>query len=111
MSDNKITIYSDSFFSLRHDNRDNWASANPTLLKGELGIEFSDSGSRIKIGDGVTEWNKLPYFNQIDNVTEIVNGNLNAKANRYEVYTKDEIDSTLGNITEILSSVISGGAK
>lgn len=36
-----------------------WTSVNPTLAKGEIGVEI-DTG-RIKIGDGVTAWNSLPY--------------------------------------------------
>lgn len=111
MSDNKITIYSDSYFTIRNDSNENWALVNPVLLKGELGIEFSETGSKIKIGNGVTPWNDLPYFNEIDNVTEIVNENLNSKANRSEVYTKDEIDGKLGDIVEVLSTVVSGGAE
>ena len=38
-----------------------WQSANPVLLKGEFGIE-SDT-NQLKIGDGVTHWNDLIYFN------------------------------------------------
>lgn len=37
-----------------------WASVNPILLLGELGIE-SDTG-KAKLGDGSTSWNSLDYF-------------------------------------------------
>lgn len=36
-----------------------WKSANPVLLKGEIGIE-SDT-QRVKFGDGITAWNDLVY--------------------------------------------------
>lgn len=36
-----------------------WASANPVLLYGELGLEL-DTGKQ-KWGDGATAWNQLPY--------------------------------------------------
>lgn len=36
-----------------------WASANPVLLAREMGVE-TDTG-RFKIGDGVANWNLLPY--------------------------------------------------
>lgn len=36
-----------------------WASANPTLLNGEIGFEY-DSG-KLKIGNGSTAWNSLGY--------------------------------------------------
>ncbi len=47
---------------LRNDSATNWASANPVLLEGEIGIEIDATRNRIKIGDGSTAWNDLPYF-------------------------------------------------
>ena len=47
---------------LRNDSASNWASANPVLLEGEIGIEIDSARNRIKIGDGTTAWNSLPYF-------------------------------------------------
>lgn len=44
----------------RIDTASNWENANPTLLKGEIGIE-SDTGY-IKAGDGSTAWNDLGYL-------------------------------------------------
>ena len=54
---------------LRRDNATNWATNNPVLLSGEVGVEFntpllvSTSILRMKIGDGVSAWNSLPYMN------------------------------------------------
>jgi len=47
---------------LRNDSASAWASANPVLLEGEIGIEIDSTRNRIKIGDGSTAWNDLPYF-------------------------------------------------
>ena len=47
---------------LRNDSATNWTTANPVLLEGEIGIEIDANRNRIKIGDGVTAWNSLPYF-------------------------------------------------
>ena len=44
---------------LRRDTAANWATVNPTLAAGEIGYE-TDTG-RVKIGDGATAWNTLPY--------------------------------------------------
>ena len=44
---------------LRRDTAANWASANPTLAAGEVGVE-TDTDT-IKIGDGATAWNSLAY--------------------------------------------------
>ena len=47
---------------LRNDTAANWASVGNSLvlLKGEFAYE-TDTG-KLKIGDGVTIWNSLPYF-------------------------------------------------
>ena len=45
---------------LRRDTASNWSTANPILAQGELGIEIDTN--RIKIGDGVNDWNSISYF-------------------------------------------------
>lgn len=45
---------------LRHDSSTNWTTANTKLLSGEIGVE-TDTG-RMKLGNGLTNWNLLPYF-------------------------------------------------
>jgi hypothetical protein len=55
---------------IRNDSTGNWnaavtdaGDAGVVLLKGELGIEFTaDNKTKIKVGDGVTKWEALPYF-------------------------------------------------
>ena len=47
---------------VRRDTASNWTSANPILLAGELGFEY-DTG-KMKVGDGTTNWNSLPYLTQ-----------------------------------------------
>lgn len=49
---------------LRNDSSTNWlANETQVLLKGEVGIEFLDTGKvKMKIGDGVKSWAQLPYF-------------------------------------------------
>lgn len=37
-----------------------WDSLNPVLYAGEIGIETDTN--KIKIGDGDTDWENLPYF-------------------------------------------------
>ena len=44
---------------LRNDTAANWASKNPTLLEGELGVEIDTR--KFKIGDGTTPYNDLRY--------------------------------------------------
>lgn len=47
---------------LRHDTAAHWASVGTTLilLAGEFAYEI-DTG-KVKVGDGVSVWNALPYF-------------------------------------------------
>lgn len=45
----------------RRDTAARWSSINPILADGEFGIE-RDTGF-LKIGDGATRWNVLPYLN------------------------------------------------
>ena len=45
---------------LRNDSAINWATKNPILAQGEIGIE-SDS-RKLKIGDGINTWNHLIYY-------------------------------------------------
>lgn len=47
-------------FQLRRATSTNWTSTNPILQAGEPGFE-SDT-YKLKIGDGTTHWNLLPYI-------------------------------------------------
>lgn len=57
----------------RRDTAANWTSSDPTLADGEPGYE-TDTG-KVKIGDGTTAWNGLPYqgaaagVNSLDGIT------------------------------------------
>lgn len=45
---------------LRRDTSANWASVNPVLSQGEIGLDLTTG--KIKIGDGSTAWSSLSYF-------------------------------------------------
>ena len=49
----------DGYIQLKHGTSTQWATENPVLLAWELGIETDTN--RGKFGDGVTNWNSLPY--------------------------------------------------
>lgn len=49
---------------LRNGSSTQWATANPVLAEGEIGLELDSNN--LKIGDGVTNWNDLPYFLMLD---------------------------------------------
>jgi len=47
-------------FQLRRSISSNWSSTNPILQAGEPGFETDTY--KLKIGDGITPWNLLPYI-------------------------------------------------
>ena len=63
MINDKVRFIIDSLIQLRRDTSNNWTKYNPILMDGEPGIESCKDGYiRLKIGDGVTDWNHLQYF-------------------------------------------------
>ena len=49
-----------SIVKLKRGTEARWAELNPTLDKGEPG--FVSDANKLKIGDGTTAWNDLPYI-------------------------------------------------
>lgn len=47
-------------FLLRRGTGIDWATKNPLLREGEMGLEIGTN--RYKIGDGFRRWADLPYF-------------------------------------------------
>ena len=47
-------------FKLKRGTAARWAEVNPILEIGEPGFVYDQN--RLKIGDGVTPWNELPYI-------------------------------------------------
>ena len=83
---------------LRQDTTENWKSANPILLEGEMG--YDTDTKQFKIGNGINSWNTLDYYkipinyNDIDNKPTIGEGlislNFNGnKLGRFNVNTTE----------------------
>ena len=49
---------------IRRDAKARWADLNPILAAGEMGFEIDNN--RLKIGNGITAWNSLPYVTETD---------------------------------------------
>lgn len=60
-----------TLIKLKRDTAADWATANPVLSEGEIGVE-TDTGY-AKIGDGSTAWNSRPYWRAAP-PAEIVSG-------------------------------------
>ena len=69
---------------LRNDTAANWATTNPVLLKGELGIAIDTA--RFKIGDGVSTWSELKYSGVLVSAST-TNGNITIDGTDIAVYT------------------------
>lgn len=87
----------------RNDTQANWESADPILLKGELGVEIDTN--RIKVGDGVNPWKSLSYIgadaSQLQNLIDA------SEDNFYTVVrNKDESDNDA--ITRALNGATAG---
>ena len=113
---------------LRNDSKENWESKNPTLMKGEAGVEFvpaveasegveaKEAEINIKIGDGVTPWSDLPYaLNVADILAKIPDVDLSEVTNNVQV-----VDGTVENLSKenrvvgdmgIVRAVIDGEIK
>lgn len=49
---------------IRHDTAEDWTTRNPVLAQGEYGLEIDTW--LIKVGDGVLDWEHLPYLNKLN---------------------------------------------
>lgn len=55
-------------FKLKRGTAARWVEVNPILAQGEPGFVYDEN--RLKVGDGITPWNDLPY---IDGKREVSN--------------------------------------
>lgn len=64
---------------IRRDTAAAWASSNPTLAAGEIGIDTT--ADRLKIGDGVTAWASLGWAHATDAQGTLADGAAQKSAN------------------------------
>lgn len=89
------------------DTTSNWNQSSKVLLKGEVGIEFSESGEpKVKIGNGTDEWSDLPYITL--NTTELnqLIGALNSAKHSHS--NKSILDATTASFTTALKNKLDG---
>lgn len=74
---------------LRNGAASEWVTKNPVLLAGEAGVEIDTK--KMKIGDGTTAWNDLPYSGiDQETIEKIISQN---RDNLYQ-YTRTSLDQT-----------------
>ena len=76
---------------IKRDTSTNWTKNNPVLLSGEFG--FDTTNYLVKIGDGATKWDDLPYCNYDEFYKQ-------AKA-----YTDSTIKNLVGNAPDALDTI------
>lgn len=64
---------------IRKDTSENWGNSSDfVLLDGEIGIEVTSEGNKIKIGDGVTTWGNLSYSLDTISLSETLTNLINS---------------------------------
>jgi hypothetical protein len=58
----------DATLIIRNGATSSWNTRNPILQLGEFGFEYNLENNTLllKIGDGVRDWQHLPYLNKYD---------------------------------------------
>ena len=66
-------------FQFKRGSAQRWIEVNPILKQGEPGFEYDTN--KLKIGDGITPWNDLPYQgnNEIISVEKLIELPINGK--------------------------------
>ena len=100
-------------FLLRRGYEAVWQRNNPVLACGEPG--FVIDRNRLKIGDGETAWNDLPYFGgesiKIEEITETVENLTNDINKITDLLGDSETENTLIYRIESLDSVINNSQE
>ena len=71
---------------IRNSIAENWVTRNPVLAQGEYGLE-SDT-FLLKVGDGIRDWQHLPYLNKFDAeyFAKTVNGDIKISNIRPKIF-------------------------
>lgn len=79
-----------------------WQNSNPILALGEMGLELDTR--KMKVGDGITDWNDLPYFNNSASVD--LSGYQQKNSTTGIVATQDNYSITVNSIKAELNNGI-----
>lgn len=106
-------IYIDGTIAYRQDSLENWQTKNPVLEAGEPAI-VSDAtdGNWLKIGDGQTPWQDLPYkmFTDAGNTVKADQTydpqSENAQSGKAVAEAVKPVDDKIGDIETALDEII-----
>jgi hypothetical protein len=94
---------------IRRDTAEKWVINNPILLEGEIGYETDTT--YIKIGDGTTYWNDLPYWNGGVTGAGLVvkEGSVTVLSPTNTINFSNDFNVTATSATEASISLVNGG--
>lgn len=84
----------------KYDSVQNWSTNNPTLLAGEIGIELDSNTNsmKVKVGDGTTSWNSLPYITT-EAIVDTVMSDTSTRPVQNKV-AKEYIDASIAGLVD-----------
>lgn len=103
----------------RRSTKTEWELINPTLMEGELGIEYPDTGigtglCKFKLGDGFKKWSELPYAFNASSAEAIYGGTVSVYHDiwlRTGTTTEWESTNPLLGLGEIVYDITKGAIK
>jgi hypothetical protein len=84
---------------LRYDTKANWTTVNPVLEAGEVAVEKDSTLAHLKVGDGVINYNNLPYVGSeyaLDPTVLDLKADKVSGLNLSDIY--DELNERLNNL-------------
>lgn len=84
---------SEKILQLKRGTAERWATVNPILAIGEPGFVYDSN--KLKIGDGVSAWNELPYIGGSATNLTPVDGSLVIKDNTIDIAISAEPGNAL----------------
>lgn len=99
---------------LKYDTLDNWSSANPVLLKGEVGIVYTETTTDsityqpailFKVGDGTKKFSELPWASGL--AADVHSWAKQAKGNAADIIVSTAEENTFKdkNVAEAIESL------
>lgn len=91
----------------RRDTKANWQSINPIIPDGEIALETDVKPYKIKIGDGISRWNDLPYDNST--IVDISDADFKAKGVQSGLAAKDLSNVLSSDVRDKLAALSNSG--
>ena len=96
---------------LRGGTGSEWTAANPILMKNEIGVERDDEGvCKLKIGDGITAWNDLRYYDSTPTVISDIHVGAAVPSDEAKLWILSNVYEASGNGITVSDSKPANGS-